>query len=309
MGISEELQPQVLERGYSFERILLPLDGSTSAERALPLVRALSEKHGSQVVLARVVEPPASQADPDLVEDSLQIARMYLRQVATALAYHGIDARTVVRVGPVPRSLLAAAAEEDISIITMSTHGRLTPEARPFGTVGQELLRSSSLPILAVPPHARSVKPSQSIHTMLLPVDGSTRPEDLGPVAVEFAVAFGVDLAVLVQVVEPEVTGRGEAEERVDAEEHLGRLARLFDRKRIPTVHLIPAGDPVGEILGAARDHRADVIAMSTRHGASAEGGGVGSVTEGVIKESTIPLLTTRPLAEPSWTPPVESRR
>ena len=309
MGISEELQPQVLEHGTSYERILLPLDGSGSAERAISVVRALSEKHGSQIVLARVVEPAPAHADAEQTEESLQLARMYLRQVATALGYHGIEARMVVRIGPVAQGLLAVAAEEDVSLIAMSTHGRLTPEAQPFGTVGKELLRSSAIPILAVPAHARMVKPSQSFHTMLLPFDGVASREEVAPLAVEFAVNFGIDLVVLVQVVEPWGTGRGEAEVRVDAEAHLAHLAHLFERKRIPTVHLIPMGDPVREILNAARDHRADLIAMSTRQGASSENGGVGAVTEGVIKEADVPVLTTRPLSEPGGPPPSPTER
>ena len=57
MGISEVLQPESLVSGYPFDRILVPLDGSGSAERVLPVVRSLCRQHASQIILVRVVEP------------------------------------------------------------------------------------------------------------------------------------------------------------------------------------------------------------------------------------------------------------
>jgi len=287
MGISEELQPQAVDLGYPFERILVPLDGSASAERALSLVRSLGGKHGTHVVLARVVAQP--------MDTSIQGARTYLGKVANELGSQGIDARTVVRVGPVPRELLQAAVGEGASLIAMSTHGGLTPESQPFGTVAEELFGLSSIPILAVPSRARAEHPSP-LRTMLFPVDSSDTSEALARIAIEFAVSFGIDLAVLLAVVPRADTGRGEAEERVDAEAHLGRLAKLFEMKQIPVAPLVQAGDPVREILRAAREQKADVLALGFGPRKLQGDAGDARLVESILKESEIPVLAARRL-------------
>src|SRR5678816_2984178 len=99
MRTSEELRPRASDLGYPFERILVPLDGSAAAEKAFSLLRSLSPKHAMRVVLAKVVEPQPTDA-----------AVEYLRQAAASLGSQGIDARSVVRVGPVSRQLLEAAS-------------------------------------------------------------------------------------------------------------------------------------------------------------------------------------------------------
>jgi len=294
MDTSKELQPRVIDLDTSFERILVPLDGSASAEKAFSVARSLGRKPGARIVLVRVVEPRSPELGQS-AEESILSARTYLRQVADRLGSSGIDVRTVVRVGPVVPQLLVVAGEEGASLIAMSTHGGRTPEPQPFGTIGQELFRSSSIPILAVPSRAREGDPSQTLRTMLLPVIPTDSAEAVARFSAEFAVSFGIDIVVLLAVVPLAETGRGEAEERVDAEEHLGRLAILFERKRIPTVRLIEAGDPVREILRASRERKADVLAMSLRRRPSQGDAGAGRVVEDVLKESDIPVLAARP--------------
>src|SRR5262245_60582399 len=124
MRISEARRPPAFDLGYPFERILVPLDGSASAEKAFSLVRSLAPKHAMRVVLAEVVDQQPTEA-----------AAHYLSQAVATLGSQGIDARSVVRVGPVSRQLLEAASEEGASLLALSTHGGQTPEAQPFGTV------------------------------------------------------------------------------------------------------------------------------------------------------------------------------
>jgi nucleotide-binding universal stress UspA family protein len=266
MGISEHLQPQVIARANRFERILVPLDGSEAAESVLPTAAALCRKHGSQAVLVRIVEP-------SLADQAAERSSIYLSQIAATLEKQGIQPKIVVRVGPVQESLLDVAAEKRISLIV--TAG------------GEKRLRAGSIPILAVPvgkaPSPRSLK--DPVRTMLVPVEGDGRADEVVPVAVDFGVAFGSDLALLLEVVPQAFTGRAEAEQYRAAEEHLGRLARRFETKHISTTSVIRHGNPVDAILDLVRDQGVDVIVWSTRWG--------DSVTEGVLRQSEVPVLAT----------------
>jgi len=283
MRISEVRRPSAFDLGYPFERILVPLDGSAAAEKAFSLLRSLVPKHAMRVVLAHVVEPQPTEA-----------AAQYLRQAAAALGSQGIDARSVVRVGPVSRQLLDAASEEGASLIALSTHGGQTAEARPLGTVAQELFASTVVPVLAIPAHA-GAENLRRFRTMLLPVDPRDSMEPAARMAAEFAVTFGIDLVVLLALVPRERTGRGEAEEQVGAEEHFAQLAKVFERKGIVTVQRVQAGDSVSEILRISREQKADLIAMGYRRRTSDESG---RRLAGLLKESDFPVLAV-PIGKP----------
>ena len=286
MGISEALQTQLRGSGYPFERILVPLDGSASAERTLATVQALCGRSASQIVLLRVVEPPPPGAAGPAAQDLVRIAELYLRRASGALHLPEIQPKIAVRVGPASETVLAVAAENDISLIAMSTHGRLTSTALPFGTVADHLLRSSTVPILAIPAHASAAKSENASRTLLVPFQGNPSDRNIVPIAVDFAVAIGADLAVLLWIAPPAWTGRGEAEVLVDGEQRLRKLAGPFESKRIPTVQLVKRGDPVAAILEAARSSEADVLAIGTGSDAGGD-----SILRTVLATSTIPVL------------------
>jgi nucleotide-binding universal stress UspA family protein len=294
MGISEVLQPESLALGYPYDRILVPLDGSAAAEHVLPVLRSLGSRHASQIMLVRVVE--SEPFDPEPPDDALQLADAYLKQAASSLAAQGIRATTLARTGTVPESLLAVAAEERASLLAISTHGGATSETVPCGTVAGYLLRSSPIPILAIPPQAttgeeRRRDPAASGVRTILVLTRDEKPSDgIIPVAVDFAISFGADLAILLDMVPPWTTGRGEAEIRVEAEAHLATLAHAFESEQIPTLRLIRDGDPLSTILEIVRERRADVIAMSSR----GPNGTVSPLAEGVLHSAKLPVLLTR---------------
>jgi len=273
--------------GTPFDRILVPLDGSAHAERVLTTVRALYQRHASQVVLLRVLKPRNGDGAPLPRLESETIADLYLRKVAADLDKQGVLAKTVVRTGEIVRSILAVAVEEQSSMIALSTHGRMTSPSAPYGPTAEEILRSSAIPVLAVPAHAADTDHFSG--TVLVPLTGGGPSDDIVPVAATFASSFGLDLAVLLELLTPARTGRADAERLVQAEEHLAKLAAAFELNQIPTVRLAQTGDPIGTILSVAEERQADVIALGSPGGA---------LTEGVLRMSRIPVLTgpRRPL-------------
>ena len=91
-----------------FKRILVPLDGSGRAERALPVAARLARASGGSIVLVRVVSTapatmPSASAKPILIQtvgeaDRVQ-AESYLRGVAESDLLTGISVQTQVSVG------------------------------------------------------------------------------------------------------------------------------------------------------------------------------------------------------------------
>lgn len=141
-------------------RILIPLDGSPLAEKALEIAEPLALAAGMEVLLLRVVPPI-----PPLIEGARIImtadevaalerreAEAYLAGIATGLRGRGLRVRPLVRVGDPARAILATAEAEGATLIAMATHGRGGLGRLLFGSVTAQVMRASPVPVLTVRP-------------------------------------------------------------------------------------------------------------------------------------------------------------
>lgn len=149
-----------------YRRILVPLDGSSLAEAAIPHAVGVARCFGSSITLIQVVSPitaataidplTASGAEAELALESVEAgedaAAEYLAGVARMPDFRGMQVQTeVVRGGAAPEIVRRAKAG-DIDLIAMSTHGRTGLGRLVFGSVADEVLRDAGLPILLVRP-------------------------------------------------------------------------------------------------------------------------------------------------------------
>src|SRR5947199_2220997 len=114
-----------------FKRILVPLDGSERAERALPIAARLARASGSSIFLVRVVSTapthlPSAPTKPALIqgvgEADRTLAESYLAGVAQSDFLTGLSVQTHVPVGLVPPSILSIATDKQVDIIVMCSH-------------------------------------------------------------------------------------------------------------------------------------------------------------------------------------------
>ncbi len=144
--------------------IVLPLDGSSFGEAALPVAAKVAKEMGARLVLVRAFSlPDAPLRDgsgnivayiDQLEVDYRQEAALYLRGVTTALAerYGLTDVVVDVRPGePVP-TIVQAAEEADATLIVMATHGRTGVARVLLGSVAGTVLRRSHIPVTLVRP-------------------------------------------------------------------------------------------------------------------------------------------------------------
>lgn len=146
-----------------YRRILVPLDGSSRAESALPLALRLAEAEGAEVILAHVVPTaelteigPFEQEDLELLEEVMlrneRVARQYLERVHARLADRGIDARIIlVRDRDARNRLVRIAAEEAVDLIVLSAHGQSGRVDVPCGSVAAYVLTHAAMPLVLVP--------------------------------------------------------------------------------------------------------------------------------------------------------------
>ena len=124
-----------------YKRIMIPLDGSELAQCALPHALELGRALDATLLLFYVRDPRSG---------SVEAARRYLVYVRDQQAASGVQIEILVGEGPVAAAIIEAAEHERIDLIVMATHGRSGMQRVVYGSVAEQVLRSSSKPILLV---------------------------------------------------------------------------------------------------------------------------------------------------------------
>jgi nucleotide-binding universal stress UspA family protein len=143
-----------------FKRILITLDGSELAERALKPAFALAEKFGAEVLLLRVpltqqfISMPSGSGallPEEYVERDRQETEDYLRAVKTQWLGSAPKIRVESLSGEPAAVILDVAETEAADLIVMSTHGRSGLSRLLYGSVAESVLRGARSPVLLVP--------------------------------------------------------------------------------------------------------------------------------------------------------------
>ena len=153
-----------------FTQILVALDGSELAEKALPVARNLANSSGGTIHLIQAVsrqpELEAAQStgdfNPQLVEVSLDLARRlietrqtrgqeYLDRVAAELTNAGLKVETVILEGAADEQMISYSREHGVDLIVISTHGYGGVKRLLLGSVTDRVIRSCEVPVLVIP--------------------------------------------------------------------------------------------------------------------------------------------------------------
>jgi nucleotide-binding universal stress UspA family protein len=133
-----------------YQRILVPLDGSTLAEGVLPHVQALVKSLGAELVLLRVafthVFPGADPIQSQVT--AVKEAEDYVSGLAKRLQEEGVRAEAKVRYGDPVEEILDHVTWNHIDLIAMATHGRTGLKRVVMGSVAEHVLRRTSVPML-----------------------------------------------------------------------------------------------------------------------------------------------------------------
>ncbi|HLJ67602.1 MAG TPA: universal stress protein [Chloroflexota bacterium] len=126
---------------HEHRRILVPLDGSQLAERALPLARTLATEWEAPVDLLRVI-PDTAHGDP------LAIAQTYLDRISGSFA---TEVHAHILTGSPEMEIAAFALGAGATDLVMTSHGRSGLDRVFLGSVTHDIVHRLSLPVLIVP--------------------------------------------------------------------------------------------------------------------------------------------------------------
>jgi len=151
-----------VDGAVTYHRIVVPLDGSSRAESAVPLAVRLARAQQGEIVLVHVVPiPELTEAGPPeaealelrdlLVRRNKRVAQKYLDRIRGHLAGQGIVVRSLVlRGGDVRRRLAQSIVEEAADLVVLSSHGRNGHADVPHGSIAAYQIAHPMTPLLIV---------------------------------------------------------------------------------------------------------------------------------------------------------------
>ncbi len=187
-----------------FQRILVPLDGSTRAEQALPLAAKVARASGGSVVLLRVIGPDPiaynrymsgvsigglygsaievrAALDQHAIERAREEVKRYLEATAASRELQGITVETKVLFGPVPLTILSAAPSLHADLLVLCSRGYTGFKRWTCGSVAQHITREAPVPVLIL--HEDGGMPTRLSQEgfparILVALDGSSMAEE-----------------------------------------------------------------------------------------------------------------------------------
>ena len=306
-----------------FERIVVPLDGSSYAERVLPYVVALAKGFRSQVSLLHILDlneylfawrlsspgnvllpqrEALAQQLPSKVEAA---ARVYLEEQAGHLREQGLAVSVALLYGD-PAEVLVTQQEigdEKAGLLAMCTHGRSGLARMFLGSVADRVLRGGRLPLLLV--HPSDGETAGEIRQIVVALDGSAFAEAVLPYAQETAARLGVPMHVIqvlpslahiylgtqIEIYPPDIL----EEVQGAAAFYLSNVASRLEKERLHAETHVLQGNADAAIIRYANERSGSLLALTT-HGSSGIGRWMlGSVADKVVRSSHDPVLIIRP--------------
>jgi nucleotide-binding universal stress UspA family protein len=300
-----------------YSKVLVPLDGSKTAEKVLPLARCFARGLQVPVELLGVVDiaemarhAAADQASMirTLVDDATRRFENYLEEAAKNFPAGSV--RCTVRNGNAAEAIIESAAAEKQTLIAMATHGRSGLDRWLLGSVAEKVLRGASNSTLVVRAKEEK-KPTWEMTTLkrvIVPLDGSELSERILPY-VE-ALAKQLDLEVMLIGVYSRslaVGGSGDrffytgqldaliANVRAETTSYLASKTEAMKRQGLNKVSFAAKeGLHADEIIALARETPDTLIAMCTHGRSGVRRWVLGSVTETVVRHTSDPVLVIR---------------
>lgn len=280
----------------SFKRILVPLDGSGLAERALAPALALAEAMLAKVFFIRVAIPLSLNLDPKFYQCTIELrqdeAKRYLRSIQSRFSSSQADIETQVLVGRAARSIINFAQEMEIDLIVMSSHGRSGVNRWIYGSVADKVLHNA--PCAKVIIHPQVIIETYSIKRILVPLDGSSIAEQALEPALALAESVSAELIFLRVTSVPQITVQPlpgwpgldavmEAAEQ-EANAYLQGMQAAMGDSPVSTSLRVTTGPAAEDIIDVADNQKVDLIVMCSHGRSGIERWVFGSVAEKVLR-------------------------
>jgi len=292
-----------------FNHILVPLDGSSFAERALPHAVSLAQAFEASITLLRVIEEPQTNGHIEPV-DPLDWhmfkaeGEAYLDALVSPLREAGLRAERILLEGQPAQSIVEFVRSHNVDLIVASSHGKKGLSAWNVSSVVQKIIWRSHVSTMIVRAYQPMDADSKDLRyqRLLVPLDGSQRAECALPVANALARFHDAELFLAHVVSRPEMPRRVPL-----TQEELELLKRIVDRNQQEATRyleeiqssmagnvqtrMLSCGDVAMSLHELVEREKADLVVLSG-HGYSGRiEWPYGGVANSFVQYGTTPLL------------------
>jgi nucleotide-binding universal stress UspA family protein len=293
--------------------ILVPLDGSFAAERAIALAARLAAPD-AEIALLTVV--PAIAGAPEIryaaselneLQDPKQgeaLAQTAIAETVARWDKRGVQLRPLTAIGDPATEILRVAEDLDAGLIVMTSHGRGTVGRIRFGSVSDRVARAARIPVaIVVPDQNQSDATLPALKRVIVPLDGS----ELAAQSLPFAKRIAKQLSIpvdLVQAIDPvgsfysaggvspfpsEWYREAELGMEVSANGHLSAAAQQLAGDGVAATTAVIKGQPAAALL--ARIEPDDLVVITSHGRGGLRRWLIGSVAEKLVRHSAGPVV------------------
>lgn len=295
-------------------QILIPLDGSKTAEEVLPYARFMADALKLPVELLAIVDvavmashlsSEAARPVEAIIAENERRGRSYLEKIAAL--FSGVSVSIRIGRGKPAETIIETAAADAGTLITMATHGRTGIKRWLLGSVAEKVLRGTTNGLLLVRAsgEGHSIKEAV-VKSITVPLDGSQLAESVLPITAAIAQAQRLGVTLFRAYELPASAYYGSEDYlpnyedlknnlRKEIEAYLGqKIQELKSRGAEEASFFVTEGAGPDEIISYARKRPDTLIVMCTHGRSGVKRWVLGSVTEKVVRHSGDPVLVLR---------------
>jgi nucleotide-binding universal stress UspA family protein len=294
--------------------ILVPVGEFALAEPALPFATTLARSMGARLVLvhAASARPLPGMDASAAVLAARRRAEAELGVLVERLRAEGLTADAAVYAGEAGDAIVDAVREWQADFVVMATQGRTGVMRWIGGSVADNVLRRTPVPVLLVPTASKRTWPIERGLRVLVPLDGSELAEQ-ALVEARAVAGTGGEIQLYRALLPYAAIDSGKtldafwvdvfAEVRSDAVRYLEAVATTLRAEGYRVRTAVEHGEPGPRIAEYTRREQVDLIVLSSHGRTGATRWLFGSVAEELLREAPAPLLLVRPLVRPGQQP------
>ena len=291
-------------------RLLIAIDGSDYAQRAVDFVGALAPESGTELIILMVVEPlpPISIArDPFFGSHTRALIREYLEAqrrtakgvvdaAAALLRRPGVNVEVLVRLGTPKREIVRISRQRRSDLIVLGARGLGGFMGLALGSVSHYVAEHATASVLVVKAHDDAgVVPVGRPWRVVAAVDGSPRSDAVIAFIECLAWSDVVHVRVVTvgevgRLVPPEVANAAERRASQIAGHAVERLHAVFPGSEAVT----RLGSAAAEIVELARTWPADLVVVGTRGRTGLRATILGSVSRQILAHAPFSVCVAR---------------
>ncbi len=296
-----------------YKRLLVPLDGSSLAEAALPVADYLAQRFSATVTLLHLIErnaPAQVHGEAHLTNEAQ--ANAYLQKVAQRSFAPGVVTDMHVHtseVSDVTRGITAHADEFANDLIVMCVHGRGGVQGWMVGSIAQQVVAFGHKPVLLIPVQRAPIPEKFTCEQILVALDVDPEHAQALPPAIELAQGCGAALHLVIVIPTPQTLSAIETSisrllplttsallemNEQQAVDYLRAQVKHIQQQGVRATGSTYRGSPAAVIVEVAKQKQANILVLATHGRTGLDAFLEESVAAKISNHSNIPLLLIR---------------